>query len=376
MVFTSLGTRRLKLRGSSEARARGLTYSQELLDRAATSSRGGASGAEGQGAAVMEGSWLRSSRFDPVSIDKLSIGAAHKEGGLQGVLQVEAADTHVPEHDAAISSSGSKEVTLTTCSFGCLGSLHHNSCQHAQATAVMSSKGYPRKPFDLLGKGGRPSRVKDMPGSHCRSVTQVVWLASTRDRWLPFTTAVMPLSSLPASSLEALPSSPAGLEAKVQEGAVEAGHLLPGSVPHDDLAIVAPPRDHFRLQRNTSYGDSRISSGWIGSRKFQMSTAWDAEPPPRASTRWLKDCGSYVGSLKGRHSIWELFHSSLESLSDRLHTWWKARRGWTTSPCIEFWGSVIASKYGAGWQLTVVKINVSIWSYSPDTARGGQPMTF
>ena len=29
-------------------------------------------------------------RFDPVSIDKLSIGAAHKEGGLQGVLQVEA----------------------------------------------------------------------------------------------------------------------------------------------------------------------------------------------------------------------------------------------------------------------------------------------
>ncbi len=29
-------------------------------------------------------------RFDPVSIDKLSVGAAHKEGGLQGVLQVEA----------------------------------------------------------------------------------------------------------------------------------------------------------------------------------------------------------------------------------------------------------------------------------------------
>lgn len=37
-------------------------------------------------------------RFDPVSIDKLSIGAAHKEGGLQGVLQVEAGvqSTQVP----------------------------------------------------------------------------------------------------------------------------------------------------------------------------------------------------------------------------------------------------------------------------------------
>ena len=37
-------------------------------------------------------------RFDPVGIDKLSIGAAHKEGGLQGVLQVEAGvqSTQVP----------------------------------------------------------------------------------------------------------------------------------------------------------------------------------------------------------------------------------------------------------------------------------------
>ena len=26
----------------------------------------------------------------------------------------------------------------------------------------------------LVAVGGRPSRVKDMPGSHCRSVTQVV----------------------------------------------------------------------------------------------------------------------------------------------------------------------------------------------------------
>ncbi len=34
------------------------------------------------------------------------------------------ADTHVPEHDAAISSCGGKEVALTPCSLGCL-SLHH-----------------------------------------------------------------------------------------------------------------------------------------------------------------------------------------------------------------------------------------------------------
>ena len=48
------------------------------------------------------------------------------------------ADTHVPEHDAAISSCGSKEVALTPCSFGCLSSLHHTPRQPSQATAVMS----------------------------------------------------------------------------------------------------------------------------------------------------------------------------------------------------------------------------------------------
>ena len=59
----------------------------------------------------------------------------------------------------------------------------------------------------LVAVGGRPSLVKFMPGSQCRSVTQVVWLASTRLRWLPFTTAVRPLSSPAPSSLLVLPSS-------------------------------------------------------------------------------------------------------------------------------------------------------------------------
>ncbi len=56
------------------------------------------------------------------------------------------ADTHVPEHDAAISSCGSKEVALTPCSFGCLSSLQHKSCEPSQAAAVMRGKDCPHEP--------------------------------------------------------------------------------------------------------------------------------------------------------------------------------------------------------------------------------------
>lgn len=51
----------------------------------------------------------------------------------------------------------------------------------------------------FVAVGGRPSRVKARPGSHCRSVTAVVCEASTRERCVAFTTALLPRSSTPSS---------------------------------------------------------------------------------------------------------------------------------------------------------------------------------
>ena len=68
------------------------------------------------------------------------------------------------------------------------------------------------------------------------------------------------------------PSS--AVEARVQVGAVEAGNLLAGSVPHDDLAIVAPPRDHFRLQ-----GVALEAEHLIRGLQNQLGVDWISEIP-------------------------------------------------------------------------------------------------
>lgn len=68
-----------------------------------------------------------------------------------------------------------------------------------------------------------------------------------------------------------------------------------------------------RLCMQSIRGLTRAGVAWMA-RSWVTGTAWTA----MSSSSRRK---SYVGSLKGLHSIWELFHSSLESLSDRLVVW-------------------------------------------------------
>ena len=140
------------------------------------------------------------------------------------------------------------------------------------------------KQLTLVAVGGRPSRVKAMPGSQCRSVTQVVWLASTRDMWLPFTTAFMPLSSLLTSSLLLLASRPAGRDCAMRSCTTRELCLIPTAVCSLEGMICVSVVADRTCQRWCECDISRqpmFAGNLNGSRLWSCKPVWASKTNPK-----------------------------------------------------------------------------------------------
>jgi len=74
---------------------------------------------------------------------------------------------------------------------------------------------------------------------------------------------------------------------------VEAGNLLAGSVPHDDLPIVASPCDHFRLQ-----GVALEAEHLIWGLQNQLGVDWIPEVPD-------EHCMGCWSAAQGVHTLIE-----------------------------------------------------------------------